>query len=117
MKVVAPDPTPFALFGYGTAALTYGIYNTFRFPEGKNEEEKRKIKRALIANGFAFGGIAQFVGGLLMFALHSGKVALAGATTAAVFGVLWTAIWLNEYFDADPRPLAFLDIAIAVYTL
>lgn len=111
-----PDPTPFALFGYGTAALTYGIYLAFGFPKAENEEEELRVKRALIANGFAFGGIAQFVAGMMLFVLHSGPVALAGATTASVFGVLWTANWLNEYFNADPRPLMALDIAIAVYT-
>jgi len=109
-----PDPTPFVAFGYGTAAMTYGIYLAFGFPKARNEEEEKRIKRALIANGFAFGGIAQFVGGLLAFTLHPGS--LAGALTACVFGMLWTAIWLNEYFDADPRPLAFLDIGIAIYT-
>jgi len=109
-----PDPTPFALFGYGTAALTYGIHLATGFPRAKDEEEAKKIKRALIANGFAFGGIAQFVAGLILFVLHPNSI--AGALTASVFGVLWTAIWLNEYFDADPRPLAFLDLAIAIYT-
>ncbi|WP_297499964.1 hypothetical protein [Thermococcus sp.] len=107
-------PVPFAVFGYGTAALTYGLYLLFGFPKARNEEEQFKIKRGLIANGFAFGGIAQFTAGLVLFALYNDIV---DATTAAVFGVLWTAIWLNEYFDADPRTLTFLDIAIIVYTI
>ena len=114
MNMGLPDPTPLVAFGYGTAAMTYGIYLAFRFPKAKNEEEEVRIKRALIANGFAFGGIAQFVGGLLAFTLHPGS--LVGALTAAIFGMLWTAIWLNEYFNADSRPLTFLDIGIAVYT-
>ena len=106
-------PIPFALFGYGTAALTYGLYLTFGFPKARTEGERRKIKKGLVANGFAFGGIAQFTAGLVIFTHYNDIV---DATTAAVFGVLWTAIWLNEYFDADPRTLTFLDIAIAVYT-
>ncbi len=110
-----PDPGILAAFGYGTAALDYGAYLTFGFPKAKTEEEAKKIKKTVSAIGFCFGGIAQFVPGILLFTLHPGSI--AGATTACVFGVLWTAIWLSEYFDADPRPMVYLDIAIAIYTL
>ena len=110
-----PDPGVFGVFGYGTAALTYGAYLTFGFPKTETPEEQIKIKKALSAIGFAFGGIAQFVAGLLLFVLHPGTLAVA--TTASIFGMLWTAIWLTEYFNADTRPLVYLDIAIAIYTL
>ncbi len=110
-----PDPGIFGLFGYGTAALVYGAHLTFGFPNAKTEEEEKSLKKGLSAIGFAFGGIAQFVAGVLLFVLHPGTLPIA--TTACVFGMLWTAIWLTEYFNADTRPLAFLDIAIAIYTL
>jgi len=106
-------PVAFGVFGYGTAALTYGLHLMTGFPKPANEVEARKIKAALAANGFCYGGIAQFVTGLLLFVLFNDIV---GATTFGIFGVLWTAIWLNEYFDMDPRPLTFLDIAIAIWT-
>ena len=106
-------PVAYGVFGYGTAALTYGIHLLTGFPRASNEIEARKIRAALVANGFCFGGIAQFVTGLLLFAYFNDIV---GATTFAIFGVLWTAIWLNDYFDLDPRPLTFLDIAIAIWT-
>lgn len=110
-----PDPGIFGVFGYGTAALVYGAHLTFGFPKAKTEEEDKKITKGLSAIGFAFGGIAQFVAGVLLFTLHPGTLPVA--TTACVFGMLWTAIWLTEYFNADTRPLAFLDVAIGLYTL
>jgi len=111
---MATFPIPFALFGYGTAAMTYGLYLLFNFPNAGDKEGQRRIRMGLAANGFAFGGIAQFTAGVLLFALYND---ILDATTAAIFGVLWTAIWLNEYFNADPRTLAFLDMAIVFYTL
>ena len=106
-------PAAWGVWGYGTAALTYGLHLLTRFPRAENEEQAKKIRAALVANGFAFGGIAQFVTGLLIFVLYNDIV---GATTFGIFGVLWTAIWLNDYFNLDPRPLVFLDISIAIWT-
>ncbi len=105
-------PVAYGVFGYGTAALTYGLHLLTGFPKASSEDEARKIRSALVANGFCFGGIAQFVTGLLLFIYFNDIV---GATTFAIFGVLWTACWLNDYFNLDPRPLTFLDIAIAIW--
>ncbi len=110
-----PDPGIFGVFGYGTAALAYGAHLAFGFPKAETAEEQIKIQKCLSAIGFAFGGIAQFVAGWLLFTLHPGTMPVA--TTACVFGMLWTAIWLTEYFNADTRPLVFLDVAIGIYTL
>lgn len=106
-------PIAFGAFGYGTAALTYGLHLLTGFPKAENEEEARKIRASLVANGFCFGGIAQFTTALVLFAFFND---IADATTFGVFGVLWTAIWLNDYFNLDARALVFLDIAIAIYT-
>ncbi len=108
------NPVPFGVFGYATAALTYGLHLLTGFPKAETPEDARRIRASLIANGFAFGGIAQFTAAILLFVLYNDIVT---ATTLAIFGVLWTAIWLNDYFNLDPRALLFLDIAIAIYTL
>ncbi len=108
------NPVPFGVFGYATAALTYGLHLLTGFPRPTSSEEAKKIRASLIANGFAFGGIAQFTAAILLFVLYNDIVT---ATTLAIFGVLWTAIWLNDYFNLDPRTLLFLDIAIALYTI
>ncbi len=111
---MATLPIAFGAFGYGTAALTYGLHLLTGFPKARNEKEAKKIRASLVANGFAFGGIAQFTTALVLFAFFND---IADATTFGVFGVLWTAIWLNDYFDLDVRTLVFLDIAIAIYTV
>ncbi len=105
-------PVAYGVFGYGTAALTYGLYLLTGFPSAETPEEARRVRASLVANGFCFGGIAQFVTGLLLFVFFNDIV---GATTFAIFGVLWTAIWLNDYFNLDPRSLTYLDIAIAIW--
>ncbi len=107
-------PIAYGLFGYGTAALTYGLYLLTGFPQASNEAEQKRIRASLIANGFCFGGIAQFTTAIILFALFNDIV---DATTFGVFGVLWTAIWLNDFFNLDPRALVYLDIAIAIYTV
>ncbi len=106
-------PVAWGVWGYGTAALTYGLHLLTGFPKAESEEQAAKIRAALVANGWAFGGIAQFVTALLLFVFYDDIV---GATTFGIFGVLWTAIWLNDYFNLDPRPLVFLDISIAIWT-
>jgi len=110
---VPVTPVAYGLFGYGTAALTYGLHLVTGFPRASGEDAKR-VKAALAANGFCFGGIAQLLTSILLFVFSTDILA---ATTFGIFGVLWTAIWLIDYFDMDPRPLVFLDIAIIFWTI
>ncbi len=107
-------PVAYGLFGYGTAAMTYGLYLLTGFPPASGGEEARRVRAALAANGFCFGGIAQLLTSILLFVFTGDALS---ATTFGIFGVLWIAIWLNDYFNLDPRPLVYLDIAIVIWTI
>ena len=112
------DPGILGAFGYGTAALAYGSRLTFGFPGGTNETENKSIEKAMAAIGFMFGGIAQLLTGIFLFAGHPGSpIRMDIATTNCIFGMLWGAIWLIEYFNVNTKACVYLDIAILVYTL
>ncbi len=107
-KTPTANPAPLGLLGFGMTTVLLNLHNASIIP----------LSIVIVAMGFALGGAAQIVAGIMEF--KSGNT--FGATAFTAYGFFWwslIAIWINPTAikAADEISMGFYLLLWGVFTL
>ncbi len=103
------NPAPLGLLGFGMTTLLLNLHNAGIMP----------LSIVIVAMGFALGGSAQIIAGLMEFKKNN----LFGATAFTAYGFFWWSliiIWINPFTAvaaADDLSMGFYLMAWGIFTL
>lgn len=108
-KLNIANPAPLGLLGFGMTTCLLNIHNAGFIP----------LSIVIVAMGFALGGAAQIIAGIMEFV----KGNTFGATAFTAYGFFWWSlivIWINPFKGinaADPQSMGFYLGLWGVFTL
>ncbi len=102
------NPAPLGLLGFGMTTILLNLHNSGILP----------LSVITIAMGFALGGLAQIIAGVMEFKNNN----TFGATAFTAYGCFWWSlilIWCNpwEQYPSDAQSLAWYLLLWGVFTL
>ena len=103
------NPAPLGLLGFGMTTILLNLHNSGII----------SLSVIIIAMGFALGGLAQIIAGVMEFKNNN----TFGATAFTAYGCFWWSliiIWFNPWADqypSDPKSLACYLLLWGVFTL
>ena len=102
------NPAPLGLLGFGMTTILLNLHNSGII----------SLSVVIIAMGFALGGLAQIIAGVMEFKNNN----TFGATAFTAYGCFWWSliiIWCNPWaqYPADPKSLACYLLLWGVFTL
>jgi succinate-acetate transporter protein len=102
------NPSPLGLLGFGMTTVLLNLHNAGIIP----------LTAVIVAMGFALGGAAQIVAGIMEFKKNN----TVGATAFTAYGFFWWSlifIWCNPFENeaADPVSMGFYLLLWGVFTL
>jgi len=108
-KINIANPAPLGLLGFGMTTCLLNIHNAGFIP----------LSIVIIAMGFALGGAAQIIAGIMEFC----KGNTFGATAFTAYGFFWWSlilIWINPFKGinaADPKSMGYYLLLWGIFTL
>lgn len=108
-KSTIANPAPLGLLGFGMTTLLLNLHNAEIIP----------LSIVIVAMGFALGGAAQIVAGIMEFKKNN----LFGATAFTAYGFFWWSlilIWINPFENitpADKTSVGFYLLFWGIFTL
>jgi len=103
------NPSPLGLLGFGMTTVLLNLHNANIIP----------LSIVIIALGFALGGAAQIIAGILEFKKNN----VFGATAFTSYGFFWWSlilIWINPFqgiAGADEKSMGFYLLFWGIFTL
>ena len=103
------NPAPLGLLGFGMTTILLNLHNSGLLP----------LSAVIVAMGFALGGLAQIIAGIMEFKNNN----TFGATAFTAYGCFWWSlilIWWNPFTGiqaADATSLAFYLLLWGIFTL
>ena len=102
------NPAPLGLLGFGMTTILLNLHNSGLI----------SLSVIIIAMGFALGGLAQIIAGIMEFKNNN----TFGATAFTAYGCFWWSliiIWCNPWaqYPADPKSLACYLLLWGAFTL
>ena len=103
------NPAPLGLLGFGMTTVLLNLHNSGLLP----------LSVVVIAMGFAMGGLAQIIAGIMEFKNNN----TFGATAFTAYGCFWWSliiIWCNPWADkypVDTQSLAWYLLLWGIFTL
>ncbi|MDD2190591.1 MAG: acetate uptake transporter [Eubacteriales bacterium] len=103
------NPSPLGLLGFGMTTVLLNLHNANIIP----------LSIVIVAMGFALGGAAQIVAGIMEFKKNN----VFGATAFTAYGFFWWSliiIWINPFEGiaaADPISMGFYLLFWGIFTL
>lgn len=103
------NPAPLGLLGFGMTTVLLNLHNAEIMP----------LSVVIISMGFALGGAAQIVAGIMEFMKNN----VFGATAFTAYGFFWWSlivIWTNpggKIAAADPKSMGFYLLLWGIFTL
>lgn len=103
------NPSPLGLLGFGMTTLLLNLHNAGIIP----------LSIVIVAMGFALGGAAQIIAGIMEFKKNN----VFGATAFTSYGFFWWSliiIWINPFkgiSPADDISMGFYLLVWGIYTL
>ncbi len=101
------NPAPLGLVGFGMTTILLNLHNSGILP----------LSVITVAMGFALGGLAQIIAGIMEFKNNN----TFGATAFTAYGCFWWSlitIWADPFeFGSDPQSLAWYLLLWGVFTL
>jgi len=102
------NPGPLGLVGFGMTTVLLNLHNAGIIP----------LSAVIVAMGFALGGAAQIIAGIMEFKKNN----VFGATAFSAYGLFWwslIAIWWNptKNAGADSISVAFYLLLWCIFTL
>lgn len=103
------NPAPLGLFGFGVTTVLLNLHNADIIP----------LSIVIVAMGFALGGAAQIIAGIMEFKNRN----VFGATAFTAYGFFWWSlilIWFNPFPNiaaADDYSMGFYLLLWAIFTL
>ncbi|NLY71663.1 MAG: acetate uptake transporter [Clostridiales bacterium] len=103
------NPSPLGLLGFGMTTLLLNLHNADIIP----------LSIVIVAMGFALGGAAQIIAGIMEFMKNN----VFGATAFTSYGFFWWSlilIWINPFeriTAADKISMGFYLLVWGIYTL
>ena len=108
-KTAIANPGPLGLLGFGMTTLLLNLHNGGLIP----------LSIVIVAMGFALGGAAQIIAGIMEFKNNN----LFGATAFTAYGFFWWSlilIWINPFGKiaaADDISMGFYLLIWGIFTL
>lgn len=108
-KTAIATPGPLGLLGFGMTTLLLNLHNGGLIP----------LSIVIVAMGFALGGAAQIIAGVMEFKNNN----LFGATAFTAYGFFWWSlilIWINPFSKiaaADDISMGFYLLIWGIFTL
>lgn len=108
-KTAIANPGPLGLLGFGMTTLLLNLHNGGLIP----------LSIVIVAVGFALGGAAQIIAGVMEFKNNN----LFGATAFTAYGFFWWSlilIWINPFSKiaaADDISMGFYLLIWGIFTL
>ncbi len=107
-KVKIANPSPLGLLGFGMTTVLLNLHNSGLIP----------LSVVIVAMGFALGGLAQIIAGIMEF--KAGNT--FGATAFTAYGTFWWSlifIWTNPLgsTSADAVSMGYYLLLWAIFTL
>lgn len=102
------NPAPLGLLGFGMTTVLLNLHNANIIP----------LSIVTLAMGFALGGAAQIIAGIMEFKKNN----TFGATAFTVYGLFWwslIAIWINPFKNinaADEKSMGFYLLLWGIFT-
>ena len=103
------NPAPLGLFAFGVTTVLLNLHNADIIP----------LSIVIVAMGFALGGAAQIIAGIMEFKKNN----VFGATAFTTYGFFWWSliiIWINPFDGiaaADDKSMGFYLLLWAIFTL
>jgi len=103
------NPAPLGLLGFGMTTVLLNLHNSGILP----------LSIVIVAMGFALGGAAQIIAGIMEFKKNN----TFGATAFTAYGLFWwslIAIWINPFETiqaADEKSMGFYLLLWGIFTL
>ncbi len=102
------NPAPLGLLGFGMTTVLLNLHNAGVIP----------LSAVIVAMGFALGGLAQIIAGIMEFQNRN----LFGATAFTAYGFFWWSlifIWCNPFASvaADPVSMGWYLLLWCIFTL
>lgn len=103
------NPAPLGLLGFGMTTLLLNLHNANIIP----------LSIVIVAMGFALGGAAQIIAGIMEFKKNN----VFGATAFTAYGFFWWSliiIWINPFKGiaaADEKSMGFYLLFWGIFTL
>lgn len=102
------NPAPLGLLGFGMTTVLLNLHNAGIIP----------LSVVIIAMGFALGGAAQIIAGIMEFRKNN----VFGATAFTAYGFFWWSlifIWINPFgaTAADPVSMGYYLLLWGIFTL
>ncbi len=107
-KSFIANPSPLGLLGFGMTTVLLNLHNADIIP----------LSVVIVAMGFALGGAAQIIAGIMEFVTGN----TFGATAFTAYGFFWWSlifIWINPFEGisvADPMSMGFYLLLWAIFT-
>lgn len=107
MPLIA-NPSPLGLLGFGMTTVLLNLHNANIIP----------LSIVIVAMGFALGGAAQIIAGIMEFMKNN----TFGATAFTAYGFFWwslIAIWINPFEginSADEKSMGFYLLLWGIFT-
>ncbi len=108
MKTEIANPSPLGLLGFGMTTLLLNLHNAGIIP----------LSIVIVAMGFALGGAAQIIAGIMEFKKNN----VFGATAFTAYGFFWWSliiIWINPFDGiaaADDISMGFYLLIWGIFT-
>lgn len=108
-QFIIANPSPLGLLGFGMTTLLLNLHNANIIP----------LSIVIVAMGFALGGAAQIIAGIMEFKKNN----VFGATAFTSYGFFWWSliiIWINPFEGiaaADDISMGFYLLLWAIFTL
>lgn len=106
---IIANPSPLGLLGFGMTTLLLNLHNANIIP----------LSIVIVAMGFALGGAAQIIAGIMEFKKNN----VFGATAFTSYGFFWWSliiIWINPFEGiaaADEKSMGFYLLLWGIFTL
>lgn len=103
------NPAPLGLFAFGVTTVLLNLHNADIIP----------LSIVIVAMGFALGGAAQIIAGIMEYKKNN----VFGATAFTAYGFFWWSlilIWMNPFNDiaaADEKSMGFYLLLWGIFTL
>lgn len=103
------NPSPLGLLGFGMTTVLLNLHNADIIP----------LSIVIVAMGFALGGAAQIIAGIMEFKKNN----VFGATAFTSYGFFWWSliiIWINPFYGiqaADDKSMGFYLLLWGIFTL
>jgi len=102
------NPGPLGLLGFGMTTVLLNLHNTGLIP----------LSAVIVAMGFALGGSAQVIAGIMEFKKNN----VFGATAFTAYGLFWWSlifIWIHPFGSevADSQSMTFYLLLWGIFTL